>query len=107
MASVEVARYSRVAILLHWAIALMIGLNLSLGWLLESVSPPVKMVLMPLHISCGITVLALTVIRVFWRILHAPPVLLGNKRFEHSLAHVVHFMLYLGSGNDGFCGPAG
>ena len=96
MAAVQEARYSRLAVLLHWAIALMIGANLSLGWFLETVSPPVKMVLMPLHISCGISVLALTVVRVGWRVLHAPPPLIGDNKLEHSLAHLAHFMLYLG-----------
>jgi cytochrome b561 len=90
-------RYARVAILLHWAIALFILFNLGLGYFMEGFPPPLKMVILPLHISSGITVLALTVIRVVWRLIHSPPRHDPPlPRAEHDASHIVHFLLYVG-----------
>jgi cytochrome b561 len=48
-----------------------------------------------LHVSSGMTVLALTVARVTWRLLNAPPPYpAGMKAWERHTAHVVHFLLY-------------
>lgn len=84
-------RYTKVAITLHWAIALFIILNLSTGFFLERLPPPVTL----LHISSGITVLALTVIRVAWRLTHPRPAYPAEYRpWERHLARIVHFCLY-------------
>ena len=89
------ARYTRIAALLHWLIALFILFNLSLGWFMEGFAPPLKMIVLPLHISAGISVLALTGLRVLWRLTHRPPEINPPlaKTEEHA-AHIVHFLLY-------------
>ena len=61
-------RYTRVAIALHWAIAAMIAYNLASG-LLHDVLPHG---LFALHVSSGITILALSIVRVGWRRTHRP-----------------------------------
>ncbi|MBM6576500.1 cytochrome b [Microvirga sp. SRT01] len=83
-------RYTNVAIALHWAIAALILYNLTSG-LLRPVLPRSFFVF---HVSSGITILALTVVRVGWRLTHRPPPQLPMARWEHRLAHVVHFLLY-------------
>jgi len=85
------ARYTRVAMWLHWLIALAIFYNLASG-LLRPVMPRGFFVF---HISSGITILVLTVVRVAWRLTHKPPPFLPMKAWEARTAHVVHFLLYV------------
>ena len=67
------ARYTSTAILLHWAIAACILFNLAVGFFMEGLDPDARKVVVGLHISSGMTVLALTAIRIVWRLTHAPP----------------------------------
>lgn len=83
-------RYTRVAIALHWAIAVLILYNLSSG-LLRGFLPRE---FFTWHVSSGITILILSVARVAWRLTHKPPALLPMARWEAKLAHGVHFLLY-------------
>ena len=84
------SRYSQVAIILHWLIALAIFYNLASG-LLRPVMPRGFFVF---HISSGITILVLSVVRVVWRLTHKPPPFLPMKAWESKLAHVIHGLLY-------------
>ncbi|MES2987784.1 MAG: cytochrome b/b6 domain-containing protein [Pseudomonadota bacterium] len=83
-------RYTRVAIALHWAIAALVLYNLSSGLLREFLPRG----FFTYHVSSGITILLLTVVRVVWRLTHKPPAFLPMKRWEANLAHGVHFLLY-------------
>jgi cytochrome b561 len=88
-------RYTRVAIVLHWAIAAFIVFNLCTGFFMEGWPPPIKFVAVMLHASSGLTVLALTVARVVWRLLNDPPPYpAGMKPWERHTAHFAHFLLY-------------
>ena len=95
-------RYSRVAILLHWTIAAFIVFNLCTGffmasWLTEaSAAPPqIRWLSLMLHASSGLTVLALTVVRVAWRLLNSPPPYpAAMKPWERHAAQFAHFLLY-------------
>jgi cytochrome b561 len=49
---------------------------------------------MPLHVSSGFTVLALTLVRIAWRLSHKPPALLPAPGWQHAAAHIVHVALY-------------
>lgn len=84
------ARYTRVAIALHWAIAALIAYNLLSG-LLRDVLPRG---FFAFHISSGLTILALTLVRIGWRLTHKPPPLLPMRSWERRLAHGVHILLY-------------
>ncbi len=49
------------------------------------------------NFSSGITVLALSVLRVIWHISHRPPAFTpGTTPLESTAAHIVHFLLYAG-----------
>lgn len=95
-------RYSRVAIVLHWAIAAFIVFNLCTGffmasWLVgPSATPPaLRWMSLMLHVSSGLTVLTLTVVRVVWRLFNPPPPYLAAlKPWERHTAHCAHFLLY-------------
>jgi cytochrome b561 len=89
-------RYTTVAIALHWTIALLILFNLSLGFFMEGFKPQLRAVVVPLHISSGLTVLILTAVRVAWRLTHSPPPFVdGLKRWERTAAHAAHGLIYV------------
>lgn len=95
-------RYSRVAIILHWAIAVLIIYNLVSGFLIWDFAkdfvrstPPLYIIGLISHLSSGLTVLVLTVVRIAWRLLHEPPPYpAGMKTWERHTAHFAHFFLY-------------
>jgi cytochrome b561 len=90
------ARYSRVAIWLHWIIAALIVLNLALGFLHEDFEKPVRTAVMNVHKATGFTILVLTLVRLGWRLGHRPPALDPVlKRWEAGLARLVHGLFYL------------
>jgi cytochrome b561 len=89
-------RYSHVAIVLHWTIALMILCNVALAWLFDSLPDAWVRPAIDTHKSIGITVLGLALMRVLWRLGHAPPPLPAEyPRWERTAAHLVHGALYL------------
>lgn len=114
------SRYTKTAVILHWLIALVIIAMFALGWymtelpkeaakqtafdlfdlgvytwqLSEAVSP--RNFYFNLHKSIGVTLLALIVLRVLWRITHRPPAMLTSyKAWEKKLATGTHHLLYL------------
>jgi cytochrome b561 len=68
-----VSRYSLVAILLHWLVAILILVNLWLGWRYGEATGMAKFDLMQWHKSIGFTVLALSLVRLGWRLINPPP----------------------------------
>lgn len=88
-------RYSRGAIALHWIIALLIVTNFVLAWVAEDLPDEQKYALIGNHKAIGLTVLVLTVVRIFWRLTHkAPPLLDTLKTWEAALSKVVHVLMY-------------
>jgi cytochrome b561 len=94
----EPRTYTRVAILLHWGMAVFILLNLSVGFFMESFpnpSPGRNNVLF-YHASIGILILTLAVLRLGWRLTHEPPPLPRSiSRPQRAAAHALHWILYL------------
>ncbi|MGE0113259.1 MAG: cytochrome b [Steroidobacteraceae bacterium] len=93
----EFQRYTKVAIILHWLIAVFIITNLVTGMtmLRPNEVPPYIFQLVALHVSSGITVLVLTVVRIAWRLTHRPPPFISTmKTWERKLAHFVHGFIY-------------
>jgi cytochrome b561 len=88
-------RYTAVAILLHWAIAAFIIFNLAVGFFMEGLAPHWRSILVFAHISSGMTVLALSVARVLWRLAHRPPPFPADmQRWERTAAHAGHSIIY-------------
>lgn len=80
---------------LLWAIAAFIIFNLCTGFFMEGWPPPVRFLALMLHVSSGVTVRALRVVRVVWRLISKPPPYpAGMKAWERHTAHVAHFLLY-------------
>ncbi|NIJ09496.1 cytochrome b561 [Sphingomonas vulcanisoli] len=89
-------RYSLVAIAFHWLIALLILFNLYLGWSMDHWATGMsKFSIFQLHKSIGITVLALSVLRLLWRLTHkAPPFPATMQAWERTAASVTHWTFY-------------
>lgn len=86
-------RYSFGAIILHWLLALALAFQLSLGLGLEYLGRN-GFAQYQLHKSVGIAILALSLLRLVWRLIHKrPPALEGG--LGGWLAKAVHFGLYL------------
>lgn len=94
----DLSRYSRGAIILHWLMALLIIANLAGGFLHDYVPAAggQRSLVMGLHKSFGLTLLALALVRITWRLGHAPPAL--PRYFtsgERLLARAGHGGFYL------------
>lgn len=89
--------WGSVAKSLHWLIALLIAVQLALGWVAEDMElSPVKLDLFVWHKSLGLTVLLLVVLRLGWRIANPPPApLTGSGQWETRLALAGHWLLYV------------
>lgn len=87
-------RYNAGARALHWAIAVLILVNIALGLLHEPLDGVVS--LMPVHKAIGMSVLALSVLRLVWRMTWtAPPYPETMSGLEVLMAKLVHVALYL------------
>lgn len=97
----EVQKYTRVAMLLHWSVAILMIGNVVLGLAAANlpegaISGDAIRVIIDTHKSIGITVLALSIMRVIWRVTHRPPPLSpAFHSWERIAAHGAHMGLYL------------
>lgn len=93
-------RYTRIAILLHWTIALAIILQLASGlWMHEAIEEAETKALAykvyQWHKALGLSVLVLSLFRLAWRITHpAPPLPAHMPLWEKWAAHGSHALLY-------------
>lgn len=90
-------RYTTGAILLHWAIALLILANIAGGLLMTSGLLPEtsSFGMYQWHKTIGLLVLALTVARILWRIANPPPAHAPTMaRGEKLAAEAVHIAFY-------------
>jgi cytochrome b561 len=90
------ASYTRTAIILHWVIALSIFGLLAVGLYMEDLkASPEKIRLYLMHKSFGLTVLALVIVRIVWRLTHRPPELPpATPSWQRAAASISHFALY-------------
>lgn len=101
------ARYTSTAKWFHWLIVLLVGLELLLGVLLPSIRHnPTPDTLISLHLSFGITIIVVMVLRLLWRVTHRPPALPPGAWWEHLAAHGMHWLLYILLFIIPFCGWA-
>ena len=90
-------RWGTTARLLHWTIALgIVGLAGVGLWMDELPNTPTKVKVFALHKSIGLTVLALVLLRLAWRLFdRRPPHQPGMPAWERVLSGTTHGLLYL------------
>ncbi|UPT61673.1 MAG: YceI family protein [Hyphomonadaceae bacterium JAD_PAG50586_4] len=93
-------RYTAFAIVLHWAIAIAILLMIPLGWWMgdrieEGVVTDGVFQAYQFHKSIGLTVLALSLVRLGWRLANPPPPLPPHMpAWERIIAKATHWAFY-------------
>lgn len=96
----DAARYSTVAIVLHWLLGLSIFAMFAIGVYMSDLPfSPTRLKLYNYHKWAGITFLILSVLRLLWRLLNKPPAL--PKAIEQAMPtwqtkvyHATHYALY-------------
>ena len=94
------SRYSNVAIGLHWLLALVVVCIFAVGAYMSDLPvSPLKLKLYNYHKWAGITFLALSVLRLLWRLTHRPPALpasikLAMPNWQSKAYHATHYAMY-------------
>ena len=94
-------RYTSTAIVFHWLLALAIIGTFGVGLYMSDLPFSVLRVkLINWHKWAGISILALSAMRVLWRFTHRPPALPARVRafmppWQHRAANFSHFAMYL------------
>ncbi len=89
-------RYSGTAIALHWLLALAIVGAFIVGVYMSDLPvSPQRLKLYNWHKWAGICILALSALRLLWRLTHRPPADVAMPAWQRRSAHAVHILLYL------------
>ena len=98
-APTEHQRYHYVAQCLHWVMSALILGMLALGWGMTADSlldDHAKTVARQIHISLGLVILALGLVRLIWRVFNSPPPLpQAMPKVERLAAWTTHLLLYI------------
>ncbi len=90
-----VTPYTRLAMLLHWLVAILMIGNILLIWSSDYVPDDTVRPIIDTHKSIGITVLGLAILRILWRFANKPPPLPDSyPAIEKRAAHAAHWVLY-------------
>ena len=94
------ARYSTVAIVLHWLLGLSIFAMFAIGVYMSDLPfSPARLKLYNYHKWAGITFLILSVLRLIWRLVNKPPALpkaieQAMPAWQTKIYHATHYALY-------------
>ncbi len=88
--------YNAVAKILHWSIAVLIALQLGIGWTMPEVHKNTR----PdgeigWHVAVGVLIVLLVAARVAWRVLRPPTGRDSDRVWMRQLASATHILLYL------------
>ena len=90
------ARYDNVAIAFHWLLALMIVGSFCVGLYMSGLPFSIQRVkLFNWHKWAGMTILALTLLRLLWRLRHPPPPEAPGPHWQQLAAKATHRAMYL------------
>lgn len=91
-------RYTTVAIVFHWLIALLIVGSFTMGLVMTEIPgiTPTKLKYYSWHKWAGVTILLLATLRLLWRLSHAaPPYPAHMPGWQKTAANVLHGLLYV------------
>ncbi|MDR3368454.1 cytochrome b [Rhodoferax sp.] len=93
-------RYTTVAIVLHWLLAMALLVIFALGlYMVELSFSPLRLKLYNWHKWAGVSILLLSVARVVWRVTHRPPALpttvtRSMPGWQMQAHHATHHLMY-------------
>ena len=93
----QMERYSTIAILLHWLIAVLFIGMIGVGFYMTGLGDAdlsLKFSLYQWHKSFGVTIMLLTLCRLGWRLTHAPPIGATPPAKAQIAAKVAHILFY-------------
>ena len=89
-------RYTPVAIAFHWLLAVAIVGSFGVGLYMSDLAmSPTRLELFNWHKWAGITILALSALRLLWRLTHRPPADVTMPAWQLRAAHAAHIALYV------------
>lgn len=96
MTPADVPRYHPIAIAFHWLLAAAIVVSFGVGlYMTELPVSPQRLKLYNWHKWAGVTILALSALRLLWRLTHRPPADPPMPAWQRSAAHITHKALYV------------
>ena len=96
MTNAPLDRYDRVAMALHWLIAILLIGNILIAWYFKTLHGLAQIGPVQWHKSIGITVLLLSLARLAWRLISPPPPLPASVAgWERRAALLVYGLFYL------------
>ena len=87
--------YSKTAVTIHWLTAAALSLAIALGWRMRDAGGAERESVLAVHMSIGISILLLTVLRMGWRIRHRPPPMTASAPWERWVAQIAHGLFYV------------
>ena len=91
-------RYTKMAMLFHWLIAVLIIGAFTMGLVMTDIAgiTPTKLKYYSWHKWAGVTILALAALRLLWRLTHpAPPYPASMPGWQKRAADALHGLLYV------------
>ena len=95
-------QYGTTAKVLHWLIVALLLVQYPIGWLMPDIHRGMKPgAAMTFHVSVGMTILVLIVLRFAWRLTHPVAPESSLPPWQRLSSEVVHWLLYVaGAGDD-------
>jgi len=88
-------QYGTLAKIFHWLIVALLAVQYPIGWLMPDIHPGMSPgASMVFHVSIGMTILALTAIRLVWRVTHPVAPESSLPAWQRVSSEAVHWLLY-------------
>lgn len=88
-------QYGTTAKKFHWLIVVLLAIQYPIGWLMPDLHGAKPGTAMMLHLSFGITILALIVLRLAWRLTHPVAPESSLPAWQRRSSEAVHWLLYV------------
>src|SRR5437868_7348497 len=88
-------QYGTTAKIFHWVIVALLVVQYPIGWLLPDLHGDMKPPIMTFHVSFGILILILIVLRLAWRLTHPVAPESSLPPWQRLSSEAVHWLLYV------------
>jgi len=90
-----VTAYGSVAKFFHWVVFLLLACMLVFGYFLDDIPKDIQPLTYNIHKLTGLTILALMVLRLGWRLINPKPQLIRDVPvWQRKIERLVHFLMY-------------